>query len=206
MVHSSLQVGPGMYVTLSYVAHDEDGEVVETAEPGEPLTYVHGYGQLPEGLERGIEGMITGQEREVRVEAEQAYGQHNPDGVFEVDRSDFPEPESVELDDDFVVEGPDGEQLVMRVIDILEGAFLVDTNHPLAGVNLRYAVKIEAVRDATEEELAEAERELEDDGACGCGEAHDGDHPHDHGHDEGAEAAAGDLVQLRVPSKDGRPS
>lgn len=200
MVHSSVQIGPNTHVTLSYVAYDEDGDVVDEAVQSEPLQYIHGFGQMVPGLEKALEGMNAGQQREISLKAADAYGDHDPEGIFEVDRGDFPEPETVSVDDEFVAEGPDGTHLVMRVIDVVESGFIVDTNHPLAGLNLRYEVKVLAVRDATDEELAEAEAELDDD-ACGCGEDHD--HGHDHAHDDDVD----ELIQIRMPTKgDDRPS
>ena len=189
------QIGPGTLVEISYTLYDEDGEVVDVASAEQPLVYVHGYGQIVPGLERGIEGMFAGQGREVKVASGDAYGDHDPDGVFQIAKADFPEAHKVELEDEFIAEGSDGSEMPLRIIEILPEAFVVDANHPLAGQNLRFDVKIESVRVATDEEISAAEHDLEDHDHGNCG--------HDHSHDHGPQAS---LIQLGGTKKDSRPS
>jgi FKBP-type peptidyl-prolyl cis-trans isomerase SlyD len=178
------QVGPDAFVTLAYTLYDEDGDVIDTADRNEPLTYVHGYGQIVPGLEQALEGLAQGATRSVVVEPEDGYGGYDDEGVFEVDKDDFPNPSAVKIDDEFIAEAPDGDSFHMRVVEILPDAFVVDTNHPLAGEKLRFEVEILEVRPATDVEIAEAERQAEE---------HDEDHEHDghacnghshHHHDE----------------------
>ena len=87
-----------------------------------------------------------------------------------------------------MAEGPDGDPVAMRVIEVQADAFVVDTNHPLAGQKVRFEVEVASVRAATEEEISEAQTELEQiiaeeaDG-CGCGHEHGEGEDHDHDHD-----------------------
>lgn len=189
---NTLAIGPDTVVTLSYVLLDERGDTVDRATTAEPLTYVHGYAQILPGLERALQGLHAGERKELVMEPEDAFGEHEDEGVFEVDKADFPEPEAVQVGDEFVAQAPDGDEIAMRVVEILPDGFRVDTNHPLAGQTVRFQVEVHAVRAASEEEIAEAQAELEErvsheghdheDGACGCG--------HDHGKGEA------DLAQL----------
>lgn len=178
---STLSVGPDTFVTLSYVLFDEEGEPVDRATKAEPLTYVHGYAQIVPGLERGLAGMHAGDKAEILVEPDEGFGEHDDEGVFEVDKADFPDSGEVTPGDEFVAQGPDGEAIAMRVVEILPEAFVVDTNHPLAGQKIRFEVEVSAVRPASEDEIAQAQADLEqqahahDDDACGCG------HDHSHG-------------------------
>jgi FKBP-type peptidyl-prolyl cis-trans isomerase SlyD len=198
-ISPSLPIISGHFVELSFTAYDEDGEVVEIAKADDPLGYVHGYGQIPPGLERALDGLTPGQVRDITLEPADGYGDHDPDGVFEVERTDFPNPAAVKIDDEFVAEGPDGSHVPMRVIDVRDDSVVVDTNHPLAGHKIRFDVKVETVRPATEQEIAEAEAEMEHD------HDHEGctDESHDHGHSHGDPS----LVQLGIgPKKPGPPS
>jgi len=195
-------IGPDTLVTLSYVLFDEDGEAVDRATTSEPLSYIHGYAQILPGLERALEGMHAGDRREITVDADEAFGQHDDEGVFEVDKADFPDSEHVTPGDEFVAQGPDGEAISMRVVEVLPDAFVVDTNHPLAGQTVRFEVEVSAVRAASEEEISRAQAELEErasgahDGCCGHDHG-DHDHGHDHGHDhDQAGEGGGRLVQL----------
>jgi FKBP-type peptidyl-prolyl cis-trans isomerase SlyD len=173
---SSLAIGPDTVVTLSYVLFDEHGEAVDLASEADPLTYVHGYAQIVPGLEKALEGMCAGERREIVVEPEDAFGEHE-DGGFEVDKADFPDSGEVTPGDEFVAQGPDGEAIAMRVVEVLPEAFIVDTNHPLAGQTVRFEVCVSEVRAASDDEIADAQAELE-------GRAqheHDGSVGHDHG-------------------------
>ena len=84
------QVGPDTLVTLAYTLYDEEGDVLDSTDEEEPLSYLHGYGQIVPGLERAIEGMVQGNERSVIVSPEDGYGEYDPEAVLEIERADFP--------------------------------------------------------------------------------------------------------------------
>jgi FKBP-type peptidyl-prolyl cis-trans isomerase SlyD len=199
---SLLAIGPDAFVTISYVLFDESGEPVDSATPAEPLTYVHGYAQIVPGLERGLAGCHAGDRRELTVAPDDAFGARDDEAVFEVEKADFPNHGDVAVGDEFVAQGPDGDAIAMRVVEVLPDAFLVDTNHPLAGQKVRFEVEVASVRPASEEEIAGAqadlEQELHGDGCCG----HDHDDGHDHGDDHHHEHHHGApaLVQLTKKS------
>jgi FKBP-type peptidyl-prolyl cis-trans isomerase SlyD len=152
------QVGPDTYVKLAYTLYDEDGDVLDRTEDEAPLSYLHGYGQVVPGLERGVEGMTQGDERSVIVPPSEGYGDYDPEAVVEIERTDFPE--GVAVGDEFVAESDDGEAVPMTVLEVKEDACVVDTNHPLAGETLRFLVTVLEVRPATDSELREAEEAL----------------------------------------------
>jgi FKBP-type peptidyl-prolyl cis-trans isomerase SlyD len=184
---TEITVGPDTFVTLSYVLFDEQGETVDQATVNEPLTYVHGYAQIVPGLERGLTGLKAGEKREILVEPEEGFGDRDDEGVFEVDKSDFPDSAVVAPGDEFVAQGPDGEPIEMRIVEILPEAFVVDTNHPLAGQRLRFEVEVSDVRQASEEEIATAQADLEhhiggDHACCDHDHGKGGGHTNDHGH------------------------
>lgn len=192
---AALAIGPDAHVTLTYVLFDEDGDTADRATSAEPLQYIHGYAQIIPGLERGLTGMHAGERRDITVPPDDAFGHHDEDGVFEVDKADFEGSEDVALGDEFVAQGPDGNSMAMRVVEVLPDAFVVDTNHPLAGQTVRFQVEVSQVRAATEEEISNAQMDLERRAAAAREHDHehgeDGCCGHDHEHDHGAP-----LVQL----------
>jgi FKBP-type peptidyl-prolyl cis-trans isomerase SlyD len=153
----STQVGPDTYVTLAYVLYGEDGDVLDSTDEEEPLSYLHGYGQIVGGLERRLEGMVRGDVRSVTVPAAEAYGEYHREAVLEVDKADFPDPASIVVGDEYVAESDDGEMMPMTVIEVNDDNCIVDTNHPLAGETLRYEVTVLDVRPATDSEIQAAE-------------------------------------------------
>jgi FKBP-type peptidyl-prolyl cis-trans isomerase SlyD len=155
---SEVQVGPDSYVTLAYTLYDEDGDILDRTDDGPPVSYVHGYGQIVPGLERGVEGMAKGDARSVVVSAADGYGEYDPEAVVEVDRHDFPRPDEIAAGDEFVAESDDGEALSMTVLEVRGDDVVVDTNHPLAGEVLRFEVTVLDVRRASDSEIHEAEQ------------------------------------------------
>ena len=197
---TDLAVAPDTFVTLSYQLFDEHGEAVDRATSSDPLTYVHGYAQIVPGLERGVEGMKAGEKRSFQVEPEDAFGDHDDEGVFEVEKGEFPNAANVKAGDEFVAEDADGDHIAMRVVEVLPEGFLVDTNHPLAGQTVRFEVEVTSIRAATEEEIASAQAELDellDDDGCGCGHDHGDGEGHGHEHGEAVHVSADSLVRPR---------
>jgi len=161
---TDLDIQPNRHVTLDYELRDEDGELLDASEieGGEPIRYVHGYGMLVPGLEAALAGLKVGDEREIVVPADSGYGEYDESLLVEVDRAEFPNPEAVAVDDEFVAESPDGEEVAMRVVEVQEDAIVVDANHPLAGMTLRYNVTIRSVRLATDAEIEHAASDLDE--------------------------------------------
>jgi FKBP-type peptidyl-prolyl cis-trans isomerase SlyD len=199
---TSTAIATDTVVTLSYVLFDEREEAVDRATTSEPLTYIHGYAQIVPGLEKRLEGLHAGDRKVFVLPPEEAFGERDEEAILSVDKADFPDSATVAKGDEFMAHGPDGEPIAMRVLEVHDDMLVVDTNHPLAGQRVRFEVEVSAVRPASEEEIEEAQAELEerieeseDDACCGHdhGEGHDHDHGHDHGHDH--ELPAG-LVQL----------
>jgi FKBP-type peptidyl-prolyl cis-trans isomerase SlyD len=176
---SELTIQPNAYVTIEYELRGEDDELLDASEQqdGEPIRYVHGYGMLVPGLEAALAGLRAGDERDVVVLAEGAYGEYDEGLVLEISRSDLPDPAGAQVGDEFTAESPDGEEMAVRVQSIEGDRVFVDANHPLAGMTLRYLVKVREVREATDAEIGQAAADLDD--------AHEHVHGPDcaHGHD-----------------------
>jgi FKBP-type peptidyl-prolyl cis-trans isomerase SlyD len=193
-------IEPNARVVLEYILKNEKGEVLDSsdAEDGEPIEYVHGYGMLVPGLEAALAGLELGAAKDVTVSPEEGFGERDEELVMEIDRGDFPDPKNVVLGDEVVAESPDGDEVPMRVIEVKDETVIVDANHPLAGVTLRYSVKVKEIAQATEEEIAEAASDFDEAGYDGgCDDpTHDHSHDHGHGHDHDHPAKSGDLVQL----------
>lgn len=157
----SVRIEGNVFAELDYVLLDGDGEILDDsrADGGRPIRYVHGYGMLVPGLEARLEGMYQGDEKELLVPAAEAYGEHDDELVYELDRAEFGG--DVEEGDEFMLEDDDGEEAEVFVVEVNQDSVVVDGNHPLAGIDLRYRVSIRQVRPATHDELARAAADLE---------------------------------------------
>lgn len=166
-----MKIQENAFVALEYTLTIDSGEIVDKSEPGEPLSFVVGSGQMIPGLERQLLGMDLGQSAKISVEAEEAYGPSRPELYREIPRSNFPKDTDIEPGMIFEAQGPHG-SIPMFVREVTDAIVTVDLNHPLAGQKLHFDLKVSEVREATAEELAECE-EGECDGDhecthCGC--------------------------------------
>lgn len=138
-------------VSIQYNATDETGAVVDSNTEFEPLEYLHGHGNILQSLEEALEGLQIAEEKKVTLAPGDAYGDFNPELVFEVSREQFPEgAEQVQLGT--MVQSSDGQELL--VTDIDGDKIVLDGNHPLAGKTLHFSVTIKNIRQPTAEELS----------------------------------------------------
>jgi FKBP-type peptidyl-prolyl cis-trans isomerase SlyD len=143
-------------VVLDYTLRGESDDVIDSSDgvDGEPMVYIHGYGMISPGLEQALVGLKVGDTKELVLSPQEAFGERDEAFTMEVNRAEMPQPDAVAVGDEFVTESETGEQVVMQVVSVSDDKVVVDGNHPLAGLTVRYSVTIREVRQATEEELA----------------------------------------------------
>jgi FKBP-type peptidyl-prolyl cis-trans isomerase SlpA len=135
-----LEVELGTKVTLHFALVLEDGDVIDSNFETAPATFTVGDGNLLPGFESTLIGLENGDEREFTIPPEEAFGQHNPQNVQRVDRSNFDQQE-LEVGAMFSFQNGDGE-LPGVIIEFEDDEILIDFNHPLAGKNIIFQVKI----------------------------------------------------------------
>lgn len=131
-----LAVADGLSVSLEYTLTLPD-RTVESNVGQPPLTFVQGSHHLVPGLEKAIEGMKAGQKKHVEVPAELAYGVYDPEARLKVPRNRVPP--TVKVGD--VLTRP-SDRRPMKVVEITDQTVVMDTNHPLAGKDLVFDIKI----------------------------------------------------------------
>jgi FKBP-type peptidyl-prolyl cis-trans isomerase SlyD len=141
-------------VAFEYTLTDDQGNVIDKSEGRGPLAYLHGRGGIIPGLEEALEGKTSGDELKVTVPPEKGYGARNDGLLNRVPKEAFKGQLEFELGLQFPVQDQAGNQRLVTIVHIEEDAVVLDANHPLAGVDLTFDVKIIEVRDATEEELS----------------------------------------------------
>ncbi len=147
-----MRIEKNTIVAIDYTLKDDDGQVLDSSDGREPLTYLHGVGGLIPGLEQELAGKQAGDQLQIAVAPADGYGERNEALQQEVPRSEFQGVEELELGMQFRVESDDG-PLVVTIVEIDDDIVTIDGNHPLAGVNLNFAVTVREVREATQEEL-----------------------------------------------------
>ena len=85
----------GRKVSFDYVL-TVDGEVVDKSSPEQPFQYIHGEGQIIPGLAKGLEGMSVGEEKEIRLPPQEAYGLPDPRAFYEISSNSLPKDKLLE--------------------------------------------------------------------------------------------------------------
>ena len=143
-------VGPDTVVALEMQMRDTQGVLIHSSDL--PLSYLHGgYGGVFPGLELALEGKAVGETVRAQLEPDEAFGDYDAGLVRVQTRSRYGEGlrEGMEVEDSF-----DGEEARMYVVtDIAADKFVLDGNHPLAGIALRFTCKVLSLREASDEEI-----------------------------------------------------
>jgi len=147
-----MKVAENAVVVIDYTLKDNAGEVIDSSEGAGPLAYLHGAGNIVEGLEEALAGKEAGAEVQASIEPAKAYGERHEDMKQEVPKELFGGVENIEAGMQFQSETDQGPVLV-TVVEVTDEMVTVDGNHPLAGVHLNFDVTIREVREATAEEL-----------------------------------------------------
>jgi len=137
---------------IDYTLTDNEGTVIDSSEGAGPLAYLHGAGNIIEGLEEALLGKEAGAEVKASIEPAKGYGERNDDMQQEVPKELFGGVENIEVGMQFQSETDQGPVMV-TVVAMNDEMVTVDGNHPLAGVHLNFDVTIREVREATSEEL-----------------------------------------------------
>lgn len=148
----TMQIAQNSVVAFHYTLTNDAGEVLDSSEGRQPLTYLHGAGNIIPGLERQLEGRAAGDKLNVAVSPEEGYGEVQPQLVQEVARDAFQGVDNVEPGMQFQADTQGG-PLMVTVTKIDNDTVTVDGNHPLAGQKLNFDVEIATVRAASEEEV-----------------------------------------------------
>ena len=139
-------------ITLHYTLTDDAGTVIDQSTDGS-FVYLHGASNIIPGLENALTGKAAGDELQVSVAPEEAYGVRDDSRVEQVPREMFPADTDIEPGMQFHAQGPEGQMVMITVVEAAADTVTVDGNHPLAGVPLNFDVKIIDIRDASAEEL-----------------------------------------------------
>ena len=154
-------VTPGSKIRVEFVVADEAGIVVQTDKNA--FDVVIGFRQLLPQIEGILIGARIGQTKSVRLQAREAFGERDPAKIIEFDRDEFPS--DVAAGDHFEAEQEDGTILVLRVMEVLDDAVVVDLNHPLAGQCISLRLTVAESQPATQAELDEAKSQQKEVGS-----------------------------------------
>jgi len=132
--------------TINYWLKNDNGEVVDTSEGGEPMVVQPGKANVIPGLIKAVEGRKEGDKLEVLIPPELAYGSHKSELQSEISVSSFDGVEQVVKGMKFQT-NTGGEAQVVQVVAVNGDTATIDANHPLAGLSLNFDIEIVSVKE-----------------------------------------------------------
>jgi FKBP-type peptidyl-prolyl cis-trans isomerase SlyD len=161
-----MKIEKNTVVSLIYRLSDAQGNLIE--ESADPMIYLHGgyAGTFPK-IEELLEGQEIGFETDLQLEPHDAFGDYDAELLRIEQRDRFPEPleigmqfEGVPSPDDeedgaefIAADDEDEETLIYTITDLAEDRVILDANHPLAGMALRFWIQVTEIRLASSEEV-----------------------------------------------------
>lgn len=147
-----MQIENNRVVSIAYTLKDNDDNIIDQSEDGS-FCYLHGASNIIPGLEDALTGKGSGDELSVTVPPEEGYGVRDDARIQNVPREMFPADQEITAGMQFHAQSPDGHAIMVTVAAVEDDQITVDGNHPLAGVELNFVVKIMDIREATAEEI-----------------------------------------------------
>lgn len=148
-----MTIAENKVVSIHYRLVDaESGDLLESSKDSSPMAYLHGANNLIPGLENALKGKNVGDEFDVTIAPEHAYGPHHESGIQTVPLEALKDLEKIEVGVVLTANTENG-PANLQIIEVGETEVTVDANHPLAGRTLIFNVSVEALRDATAEEI-----------------------------------------------------
>ena len=135
----------GSTVTVSYIGTLDNGRIFHSTEEQGPQTFAIGAGQVFPALEQAIIGMQAGEVKNIVLTADEAYGPRLQENIISVSRRSFPAGKEIVAGQKLSIEFTGGACRVMVVTAVNENNVTLDGNHPLAGLELTFALKLERV-------------------------------------------------------------
>ena len=134
-------IAEGSKVSLEYTLNIDGGETVDSNAGDEPLVYTQGSNEIIPALEEALNGLSAGDETQVTLQPEQAYGEVDPEAFREVPLEQIPE-DARQPGQLLIMQDQQGNRQQIKVSEIRDDTAVLDLNHPLAGRTLHFDVKI----------------------------------------------------------------
>jgi len=129
-------------VTIHFKCKTDDGQIFSSLKGNKPLTFKVGEGKLLNDLETSVIGMKLSEKKTINIAHEHAYGVVNEDLIQEISKNLLPADIEPKLGMELYAKGPDGKEMKIRIIKVLENSIIIDANHPLAGKDVEFEIEI----------------------------------------------------------------
>src|ERR1700712_4801810 len=150
-----MKIAKNTVVTVNYKLSDAQNNLIE--DGSQPMVYLHGgYENTLPKIEEELDGKEVGYNSTIQIEPDDAFGDYDPALVKVEPRNRLPEPLEVGMQFEGMPDSTNGDEdaMIFTVTDIADDKVVLDGNHPLAGMALRFSLSVAEVREASDEEIA----------------------------------------------------
>jgi len=138
----SKEAKQGDKVKVHYKAITENNIIFDSSKQMNPLIFTIGDGQIIPAFENALIGMKPGEQKIINVLAEDAFGPYLEELITIVDKSQLPPNLNIEKNQQLQIQQPDGQVMLVKVLDITENKVIFDANHPLAGKDIKFDIQL----------------------------------------------------------------
>ena len=135
-------VAKGSRVSVEYTGSFDDGTVFDSTQNKDPITFTAGNGEVIRGFDEAVVGMKKGEQKKIKVSPKDGYGDRDEKLQQQVPRTVFPQEMKLEKGMGFSFRAPQGQMIHATITDVSNGIVTLDMNHPLAGKNLVFELKV----------------------------------------------------------------
>ena len=135
----------GDLVTVQYIGTLDNGRIFDSTTDEEPLEITIGGNQVFPALEQAIIGMAVGEVRNIVLKSFEAYGPRRQENIITLSRSRFPADRELVVGQKLSIEFSGGQARVMLITEITGESVILDGNHPLAGLDLTFALRLDRI-------------------------------------------------------------
>ncbi|MEK6856262.1 MAG: peptidylprolyl isomerase [Nanoarchaeota archaeon] len=140
-----MAIKKGDLIVVDYTGKLDSGEVFDTSNHGghsHPLIFHAGQEEMIPGFDNAVIGMNKNDSKTIKIESKEAYGEVRPELMREVPREMLPKEQEPQVGMMLMMGTPDGRQFPVRIAKVEKDKVTLDMNHPLAGKNLTFEIKI----------------------------------------------------------------
>ena len=136
----------GDTVKIHFTGKLEDGSVFESSEGKKPLKFKVGNGEVISGIDEAVIGMRLNQEKSIYLNSDKAYGPLEKEFIISVEKEKLPPNLELKIGYQLQIPNEDAEPFQVRVTKITDNLIELDGNHPLAGKNLKFVLKVVEIK------------------------------------------------------------
>ncbi len=145
-----MAVEKGDTVKVEYTGMLEDGKVFDSSEGKEPLEFIAGNGDVIKGFDEAVIGMNENEEKNIHIDVKDAYGPKNENLIQKIPKDKLPKEPEAKKGMVLALTTSEGQKIPAKIIEVSEQDITIDMNHPLAGKNLNFRIKIIGIEKGSE--------------------------------------------------------